>query len=344
VVALGGNGTLATMLQNAGIRVITLNEMHNGTSLKQAGRAVKELWRVVRAEKPNILHLNSSIAGLLGALTGRIARVPQILFTAHGWAFNEDRPLWQRVLIKFFHYLTVLLSHRTIAVSSAIVNQMNWPGVQSRMKIINPGRTIGPMYARDEARTKIVDFCPALSSSIADTWLVCIAELHPIKRHTILLTAMAELIKIRPQTRLIIIGEGKMREAIEEQIITLGLSSHVFLLGNIVEAARFLKAFDLFVLVSKSESYGYVIHEAGLAMVPVVATDVGGIPDIIKNKADGILIQPDSVMELVSAIKTTLSSPELTALRTEALYQKLSKRTVSVMTQETTYLYELNKR
>jgi glycosyltransferase involved in cell wall biosynthesis len=155
---------------------------------------------------------------------------------------------------------------------------------------------------------------------------------------------MAELIQIRPQTRLIIIGEGKMREAIAEQILTLGLSSHVFLLGNIVEAARFLKAFDLFVLVSKSESYGYVIHEAGLAQVPVVATDVGGIPDIIKNKADGILIQPDSVMELVSAIKTTLSSPELTTLRTEALYQKLSKRTVAVMTQETSYLYELSKK
>jgi glycosyltransferase involved in cell wall biosynthesis len=341
VVALGGNGPLASMLQNAGIKVIALHEMQNGTSLQQAGRVLAELWRVVRREKPDVLHLNSSIAGLLGAITGRIARVPQILFTAHGWAFNEDRPYWQRILIKFFHYLTVLLSHRTIAVSSAIVQQMNWPGVRTRMKIINPGRTIGPMYDRTEARSKIVDFCPALSTATGDTWLVCIAELHPIKRHTILLTAMADLIQIRPQTRLIIIGEGKMREVIEEHITDAGLSNHVFLLGNIVEAARFLKAFDLFTLVSKSESYGYVIHEAGLAHVPVIATNVGGIPDIIKNKAEGILIHPDSVTELVSAIKSTLSSPELTNLRTEALYQKLSQRTVGVMTKETEYLYEL---
>ena len=329
------------MLNNAGIRVITLAELQNKTSLRQTARAIQELWHLVRAEKPDIVHLNSSVAGILGAVICRLARVPKILFTAHGWAFNEDRPNWQRVVIKFVHYLTVMFSHRTIAVSSAIVSQMNWPGAKARMKIINPGRTIGPMYDRNDARTKIIDFCPPLSSYKNATWIVCIAELHPIKRHTILLQAMAELIPSKPDMRLVLIGDGVMKDKIEQQIKELDLDNHVFVLGTIVEAARFLKAFDLFVLVSKSESYGYVIHEAGSAMVPVVATDVGGIPDIIVNKTEGLLIAPDSVTELVSAIKTILSSPQLTTLRTEALAQKLSRRTVAIMTQETQYLYEL---
>lgn len=341
VVALGGSGPLSTMLENAHIKVVYLAKMKNTTGLKQVWMMIAELKRVIKSEEPDIFHLNSSVAGLIGAIAGRLARVPTIMFTAHGWAFNEDRPFQQRIVIKILHWLTILLCDRTIAVSNALVTQMNWPGAHLKMKVINPGRTIGVMYDKREAREKIIDFCPPLSSAHNDYWILCLAELHPIKRHHILISAFAARVKTNPTNRLVLIGEGEERTTLEKHIKKLGLEQQVFLLGNIIEAARFLKAFDAFVLVSKSESYGYVLHEAGLAGVPIIATNVGGIPDIIKNGEDGLLIRPDSVNILTQALTEIQTNPQRAQTRATNLRQKLNTRTVAKMTRQTESLYSL---
>ncbi len=341
VVALGGSGALSTMLENAHIKVVYLGKMKNTTGLAQARMMLAELQRVIKSEKPDIFHLNSSVAGLMGAIAGRLSRVPTLIFTAHGWAFNEDRPYQQRLIIKALHWLTIMLCDRTIAVSTALVSQMNWPFAHRKMKVINPGRTIGAMYDKPEAREKIIDFCPPLSSAVNDYWLLCLAELHPIKRHHILISAFAVQLKIHPTNRLLLIGEGEERLKIERQIADLSLNNHVFLLGNIVEAARFLKAFDGFVLVSKSESYGYVLHEAGLAGVPIIATNVGGIPDIIKNGEDGLLMRPDNVPILIKAMEEIQTNPKRAQTRATNLRQKLTTRTVAKMTRQTESLYSL---
>lgn len=341
IVALGGVGPLSTMLENAHIKVVYLAKMKNATGFTPARMMIAELRRVIAAEKPDIFHLNSSVAGLIGVIAGRISRVPTIIFTAHGWAFNEDRPYKQRLVIKALHYLTVLLADRTIAVSTALVNQMNWPGANKRMKVINPGRTIGAMYDKTEAREKMAGFCPQLTIITTDYWLVSLAELHPIKRHEVLLSAFAVHVQTHPTNRLILIGEGSARATIEAQIINLNLTQNVFVVGAITEAARFLKAFDAFVLVSKSESYGYVLHEAGLAEVPIIATNVGGIPDIIVQDVDGTLITPDDIFTLTQALANLLKNSDTSKKMATHLKQKLQARTVIKMTRQTESLYTL---
>jgi glycosyltransferase involved in cell wall biosynthesis len=339
VVAMGGEGVLSEMLHNAGVRIIILDEMKNKLSLTQARKAASELRRVLKVERPDVLHVNSSTAGLIGALVGHTTRVPTIIFTAHGWAFNEDRSLPQRLLLKALHYVTVMLSDRTIAVSRAIVSQMNWPGAQRKMKVINPGRTIGVTYERTEAREKLIGFCHELAPFQNDTWLVTIAELHPIKRHLVLLDAFRQLPTTDGPLRLILIGEGKERERIETYIATHHLEGRVILTGNITEAARFLKAFDLFVLASKSESYGYVLHEAGLAGVPIIATNVGGIPDIIDNHRTGLLVPPDNAPALETAIHSLLTNTTQTVAYATALQEELRGRSVAKMARQTEGLY-----
>lgn len=339
VVALGGDGILVEMLHNAGIRTIALGELKNSTALKSAWAAGREIYQIIKQEQPDVLHLNSSVAGLIGTIAGRLAGTASIIFTAHGWAFNEDRKPVQRLGIKAMHWLTVLLSHRTIAVSRAIVTQLNWPGAERRMKVVNPGRSIGVMYERAEARSKICGFYPELAAHNDDPWLVCIAELHPIKRHLVLLEAFRVLIRTQPTARLILIGEGSERATLATYIQTHNLEQSVFLTGNITEAARFLKAFDLFVLASKSESYGYVLHEAGLAGVPVIATNVGGIPDIITHKRTGLLIPPDNAIILHDALSYLLTNPTKKAALAAALEDDLRGRTVEKMLRQTIALY-----
>ena len=339
VVALGGNGILADMLENAGIRVINIESLGRNISLKKEWAFACELWQILRVESPDVFHVNSSKAGGVGTLLGRLLRAPNVIFTAHGWAFNEDRPLWQKLITKFLHWITVLLSHRTIAVSSAIVKEMNWPGALRKMKIVNPGRTIGPMYQKIEAREKIMDFFPRLLPYQSDPWLVCVAELHPIKRHHILIEAISELVKDYPTLRLILIGDGELKSVIEKQIANADLTENIFVLGNITEAARFLKAFDMFVLASKSESYGYVLHEAGLAELPVVATNVGGIPDIIINNQSGLLVPPDDISAIYEAIKKLIDNPDLAKSLANNLLEKMSARTIEKMIRVTEDLY-----
>jgi len=341
VVALGGDGTLKELLTHAGIRVITITSLERDISTKKEIDFAKELWSILKTEKPDILHVNSSKAGGVGTLLGRLSRTPKVLFTAHGWAFNEDRPYWQRVTIKSLHWLTVLFSHKTIAVSNAIVLQMDWPFAQSKMKVVHPGRTIGVMYKKAEARVLIAQNYQGLEAYLGDPWIITIAELHPIKRLNVLIEAMRDVSTEHSSIRLIIIGEGAMRAVLEKQIHNLQLTNHVFLVGNITEAARFLKAGNLFVLPSKSESYGYVIHEAGLAKVPVIATNVGGIKDIITTGKTGQLIEPDNAPALTEQINHFLERPEQWKMYASNLENVMHDRSVEKMVLKTSALYLL---
>ena len=339
VVALGGDGTLVEMLHHAGIRTIVINSLNRDVNTKKELVLARELYQVFRTEKPDVLHLNSSKAGAMGAFIGRLARVPRIIFTAHGWAFNEDRPFWQRYVIKIIHYFTILLSHHTIAVSTGMMREMNWRGVQQKISVVNPGRSIGAMFTHDEAREKIVDFFPVLAPYQNDRWLVCVAELHPIKRHQILFEAVRSLTATYSQIRLLCFGDGQLREVLETWIKTHGMAEHIFVLGSLHEAARFLKAFDVFVLASKSESYGYVLHEAGLAGLPIVATEVGGITDIVTDAETGLLVPPEKNSELARALSSILIDQKLADRLGEAIRLSLKDRTVTTMTAQTARYY-----
>jgi glycosyltransferase involved in cell wall biosynthesis len=340
-VALGGDGQLATLLQHANIPTTTIANLERDVTLKKEWSAFRELLCLLRRERPDILHLNSSKAGALGALAGRITGVPRIIFTAHGWAFNEDRPWRQRLLIALAHWFTVLLCHYTIAVSSALPRQLSLPGTAKKFKILNPGRTIGATFSRTQARQKLTELRPALLGHENRFWFGVVAELHPIKRLHILIESFERLATKHGNIRLVIIGDGALRMTLDQLIKRKGLSESVFLLGAIADAARFLKAIDVFVLPSKSESYGYVLHEAGICGVPVIATNVGGIPDTVKNEVSGLLVPPDDVVALESAMERYLKDASLRRTHADALKSALKKRSLADMVRATEALYTL---
>lgn len=342
VVILGGDGELLEKLIQAGIRTIPLNSLQRDISMTRELAFTKELWAVLRKERPDVLHVNSSKAGGIGCFIGRIACVSRVIFTAHGWAFNENRPLWQRFIIKKLHWWTVMLSHQTIAVSNAIVEQMNWPFAQRRMTVINPGRTIPEFESRLSARTSIALSHPAIANYTADVWFCILAELHPIKQHEMLFAVMKKIIVEYPHVRLLCIGGGELQAYLQAYIDEHELSQHVFLVGHVHEAGSLLKAADLFVLPSLSESYGYVLHEAGLARVPIVASNVGGITDIISSETEGSLFNPNDSKMLENTLREFLLAPHTFNERTGTLQTKLIKRTVADMLIQTIEVYKTN--
>jgi glycosyltransferase involved in cell wall biosynthesis len=343
VVLLGGNGELAHKLNDANIRVISIPALQRDISPIKELKAIWQIAAQIKAERPAVLHINSSKAGIYGTLLGRLYRVPRIIFTAHAWAFNESRPWWQKATLKLLHWITVLTAHKTITVSEAVRKQLNLPGVKRKMLTVRLGRTVPDFKTRDDARQLIEMRATGTERGLMnfhdDFWIGTIAELHPIKNLNIAIDAVATLIHAYARLRYIIISEGQERAKLEAQIHQLGLEEHVFLVGKLEEAARFLKAFDLFVLPSRSEAAGYVLLEAGLAEIPVVATNVGGIPELITDRQSGLLVPPGNTEALTTALHTLIDSKDERMAYTKTLHMRAADFTIERMVQETSVLY-----
>lgn len=320
-VAHGTEGPLVEKLAEAGIRTLPLPGVERdvamfdtsrsgfrpGAIFSSVGREIhvlKMLVRLFKEERPDILNLNSSKIGGLGALAGRFAKIPRIIFTAHGWAFNERRPWWQKVVFHALYAVTLWLSHKTIAVSEGIRRDMQWlPG--GKMTVVKHGMDAPDFIARAKARTAL------LSEHKDSFWIGMTAELHPTKRVEDAIDALAELNGVRPDAILVVMGDGELKSWLQERIAYWKLEKRVFLLGFVPEASRFLKAFDMFLMPSRTEALGLALVEAGYAGLPSIATRVGGIPEVIKHKETGLLVPAENPHALARAMRTYIEHPEL---------------------------------
>lgn len=307
VVVLGGTGVLNERLRQASIRTISLPQLERDVSLTKDWRTFQSIRHCIATEQPDVLHVNSSKAGGLGALAGRLSRVPAIVYTAHGWAFNENRGWLNRQIVAFFHWLTILLAHHTIAVSEALKSQFQWPFVQARMTVIHNAIAPLSLLSRSAARQELLTYAPGLHQYQHDPWGVTIAELHPVKQHDLTIRAIASLRDQGIPYRHIIIGGGELEAELKTLIATLDLTEYVFLTGHQTDAARWLRAFDLFVLSSRSEALGYVLLEALSAELPIIASKVGGIPEVVPNSLPHTLLPSGDIAALGNAIKHTLA-------------------------------------
>ena len=339
-VVAGGTGALLGKLESASVRTLSLPFLGRDISALADLRTIFALVRIFRNEKPHIIHTNSSKAGILGAVAGRLYRAsllfsrtekPRIIFTAHGWAFDENRSAIAKLILKAIYWTTLLLSHKTIAVSEAVRSKVSLlPFVQKKITVIKNGIAPIDFLSREDARTFFQE--RAARPLPAEGMLVgTIAELHPIKGLRYAIEAVALLKDRGTRITYIIIGEGEERAALETLIKEKKLEGSVFLVGHINNAAQYLKTFDIFLLPSLSEGLPYVILEAGLAGIPVVATRVGGIPEIIEDEASGILVSPRSSTEISEALIRQMGHEKLQSVTPENFsLSRMSERTLTL--------------
>jgi glycosyltransferase involved in cell wall biosynthesis len=328
-VALGGEGPLREKLTGSGIPIIPVAALERDLNAANDISAFLELWKLMRAERPDIVHVNSSKAGGLGALAARLSGVPKIVFTVHGWAYNEPVPALSRLFRWTASLATALLAHQVITVSD--FDRMHAPPGREPHTVHN-GITPPSSLSREEAR-QALRISPGPEVPVIGT----IAELHPNKGIDILIDAMVQV----PGAVLVVLGEGEKREAIERQIARLRLEERVELKGFVADAATYARAFDVFTLASRKEGLPYVLLEAGAAGLPVVATTVGGIPEIIDDGLSGLLVPAYDANALATAINELIQNPRTRAHYAERLKEKVERYfSLRGMLKKTAEIYE----
>lgn len=333
-VMCGGDGPLVEKLKERNIKIITLPYLQRDISLVDELRSLHFIFRTLVEENPDVFHTNSSKMGGLGNLAARLAGVRKIIFTSHGWAFNETwRPWWQKALIKLFVWMTICLSHKTICVSKKTREDvLRLPLIESRLPIVYNG--IGEFALMDRATAR-------RNLGIHDENILVVgtnSELHPVKGLDIMLDAWQRFTE-RHEAILVMISDGELREVLEDYAQELGIADKVIFKGYMDNARQYLLGLDIFCMPSRSENLPYSLLEAGIASRPSIATSVGGIPEIIENGISGALVPPEDSETLFSTLmllsqdkplRDRLGSALNATVKEKFSLEKMVKETISL--------------
>jgi glycosyltransferase involved in cell wall biosynthesis len=287
VVVCGGNGKLIDRLERKGVLVIRARRLLRRIDPLYDVAAYFEIKRILRIIRPDIVHLNSTKAEVIGGLAARRERVPHIIFTAHGYVVNEQMPEWKKTIYVRLERYASKMMHRIICVSkldrfTAFFYRM---ADFSKISVIHNG--IGQFKISKRTGDKLT--------------IVTVANMYPNKGYLTLLKAIRRLNREGLEARYIFAGDGKQRAEIEGYIARYNLKN-IKLLGFRHSIKSVLALGDIFVLASYKEGLPFVVLEAMMAGLPVVATKVGGIPEIITEDDDGLLVPPARYKQLAKAI------------------------------------------
>lgn len=298
------SGQLEHRLQEAGIRTIFVKSFMRDISIWKDVSSLFELIGIFKRERPDIVHLNSSKAGGVGVVAARIVGIERIIFTSHGLAYDEDRNLLAKGLMWLATWTTFLFSKKIIVISQDTFNRARrLPFCSKKIYLIHNGRAEIGLIDRDEARKKLgVTASPAI---------VAMGELVRNKSYEYLIEALALLKQRSRVMTLYIMGEGDERPALEKLIAQRDLEDEVHLLGFVANSSSYLKAFDIFILISVKEGLPYVLLEAAQARLAVIGSEIPGITDIIENGANGILVPIKDSEAILSSLILLHENPDL---------------------------------
>lgn len=345
VVACGEGEMLPNFLKEKNLRTIQIKKLVREINFFDEFKVCKELINLIRLEKPDVIHLNSSKIGGIGAVAAKIASwfekscKPKIIFTAHNWGFNDiGRSFFEKVFYYASHWVTIILCHKVIAVSIKTKKDMAFlPFVEEKIEVIYNGISNFSLLPKEEARENL--FGPETKKTI----IFSVSELHKNKGIDTALKALS-LLPQETKEKIIwyIAGSGEERENLEKFSDRLKIKNLIRFLGFVPDVKKFLHGADIFLLPSKNEAFPYVVLEAGFAKLPIIATSVGGISEIIHDMQNGILIHRNNPKEIAEAIMYLLDHSN----KTKEFGREIKKTvtnffTLGRMIEETIRVYEL---
>ena len=286
-------------------------------SLVREARPIKDIialikmWRIFRRERPALVHTHCPKAGILGRWAARLAGVPFIFHTAHGFGFND----FQRPIVrKFYVWLERMTSK--ITTEHVFVSYENAEKAE-KLGLTRPGEWVLSRSGIDieeykqpgPRRTKLREW----GISEDKTIIGMVACFKPEKAPVDFVDIAARILKRTDRVHFLMIGDGELRSSIEARIRHHAIEQHITLLGwqSVEVMPEIYRSLDILVLTSLWEGLPRVFAEAMASGLPIVATSVGGAREAVIDGQTGYLFQPHDVEGMATAVLKLIAAPDL---------------------------------
>jgi len=291
--------------KNVQIKVIELKSLKRNISVLNDSKALFDLFKIICKGRYDIAHFHSSKMGILGRLAAKLARVPKIFYTVHGWGLHASGSGVKFRLLSMLEKMAGKLSTKVVCVSTHDFYEGLHNGwiIKEKACIIHNGIAFYTGVKYDlQKELNIKEGTPIIS---------VVARLSEPK-DPLFAIRVAEYIKHTGcNFKFLLIGDGVMRKDCEQLIETLNLQEQILLMGTCSNVREILQSVDIALLFSKWEGLPISIIEAMFAGKPVIANGVGGIPELITHGINGYLLDDFNVTQAAEYIITLLSDSDL---------------------------------
>lgn len=306
----GAEGELISEVRKRRIPLTIIPELVRRPDPVKDFLALSKMVQLFKSEQPQIVHTHSSKTGILGRWAARLARVPVIVHTVHGWGHHDYQSFLVKHLYRFLERRTVGFTDKLIVVSHL-----------NAQKGLNDAIGAAEKYTTIHSAINLDDFInPACDVVLLKRELGLnpekpvvgtIGRLSPQKNPIDFVKVAAAVKKANPDAQFLFIGDGPLRSATESLIQELGLSHDVFLPGLRTDIPALLSCMDVFILTSLWEGLPRVIPQAMAMGLPVVANAVDGVCEVIKDGVNGFSLPPHTISRMAEIIIRLLASDQL---------------------------------
>jgi len=298
VCVLSEKGPVGERIENRGFPVVALHRMK---SHRFDHRIIWDLYRLIKTEKVDLVHTHLYDGNKYGRLAAGLARVPGLISHYHNVYAHR------RIKYHLINRVLSSLNDRILAVSQAVkesvvrCDRISPDKIEVLYNGIDPSKFKGE-FEHSDLRRK-------LGVKPEDFLVGVVARLEEQKGHIYLFRALRQLLPDFPQIKVLVVGDGTLRPVLEAKAKEMGFSEQVLFLGTRKDIPEILASLDLFILPSLWEGFGLAIVEAMSMGIPVVATAIGGVDEVICSGHDGLLVPPGEVPSLVAAVREVILDP-----------------------------------
>lgn len=314
--AEGPEGELLEDARQYGIKPIVIDELVRNIRPLKDLLAFLKLYAYFSRRSFEIVHTHSSKAGILGRWAASLAGVPHITHTIHGLPFHEYQSRWRYWLFRLLEVATGSITDRIQTVCDRMAQKAEEAGINPKLgyKTVYSGMNLEPFLDVPAADSGGADqFKQDVGFKPEHFVFGKIARLFDLKGHRFCLEAFAELAGIRPQARLMLVGDGILRDDLETMCESLNIREKVVFTGLVPyrRIPDMLGAMDALVHTSLREGLARVIPQAQAAGRPVISYAIDGAPEAIDDGKTGFLVEPERVEPLVDRMKSLIDDPNL---------------------------------
>ena len=302
---------VAEVFRNAGCEILSVPELERDISPLRDVRALVRLTRVCREGNFDVVHTHTSKGGFIGRAAARLARVPVVFHTAHGFAFHEASSRRALAFYAALERLAATWCDRIVTVSDF---HRDW-AIKLRVAPTQKLVTIHNGISRDRLRIERdrTDVRREFGVGDREIVLVSIGRLAPQKGLGTLLDALPDVLAVDPRIRVVLAGEGPLRNELEMQAKEAGLGHVVTFLGFRSDIGDLLNASDVVVAPTLFEGLSISVLEAMATARPIVTTTIGSNLELVEDGVSALLVPPDDHIRLGQAILRMTTEPLLAA-------------------------------